>query len=111
MRRPARTVFTAARARSRLGGVARGGLGRRDQVVQLFVEGLETLGLLGLAVEVEKEIINILVASDQVDNVFEKIYLAGELSAEHMGRVDAEIMRSVSSIALTQRSYSSVPSS
>ena len=29
----------------------------------------------------------------------EKIYLAGELAAEHMARVEAEIMRSVSSIA------------
>ena len=45
----------------------------------------ERLGLLGLAVEVEKEIINILVASDQVDAVFEKIYLAGNLDTPGMG--------------------------
>ena len=29
----------------------------------------------------------------------ERAYLSGELTAEHMGKVDAEIMRSVSSIA------------
>jgi nitrogen regulatory protein PII len=39
----------------------------------------ERLGLLGVAVEVEKEVINIVVSTDQVDRVFEVIYLAGKL--------------------------------
>ncbi|MFB0970082.1 MAG: P-II family nitrogen regulator, partial [Pseudomonadales bacterium] len=39
----------------------------------------ERLGLLGLAVDVEKEIITILVADDQVDRIFERMYFAAEL--------------------------------
>ena len=45
----------------------------------------ERLGVLGIAVEVEKEIINIVVANDQIDRVFEKIYLAGNLDTPGMG--------------------------
>ncbi len=45
----------------------------------------ERLGILGIAVEVEKEIINIIVATDQIDRVFEKIYLAGNLDTPGMG--------------------------
>lgn len=39
----------------------------------------ERLGLLGLAVDVEKEIITILCADDQLDRIFEKMYFAAEL--------------------------------
>ncbi len=45
----------------------------------------ERLGILGLAVEVEKEVINIVVANDQVDRVFERMYLAGNLDTPGMG--------------------------
>ncbi|MCK5667308.1 MAG: P-II family nitrogen regulator [Thiotrichaceae bacterium] len=45
----------------------------------------ERLGILGIAVEVEKEMINIVVANDQVDRVFEKMYLAGQLDTPAMG--------------------------
>lgn len=45
----------------------------------------ERLGVLGLAVEVEKEVINIIVASDQVDRLFERIYVAGKLDTPGMG--------------------------
>jgi nitrogen regulatory protein P-II 1 len=45
----------------------------------------ERLGIVGLAVEVEKEIITIVVSNDQVDRVFEKIYLAGNLDTPGMG--------------------------
>ena len=45
----------------------------------------ERLGLLGVAVEVEKEVVNIVVASDQVDRIFEKMYLAGKLDTPGMG--------------------------
>jgi nitrogen regulatory protein PII len=45
----------------------------------------ERLGVLGIAVEVEKEVINIVVAKDQVDRVFERMYLAGHLDAPGMG--------------------------
>ena len=45
----------------------------------------ERLGVLGVAVEVEKEIINIVVSSDQVDRIFEVIYLAGKLDTPGMG--------------------------
>lgn len=43
------------------------------------------LGLLGLAVEAEKEVINIIVSSDQVNRIFECIYLAGDFETPGMG--------------------------
>lgn len=45
----------------------------------------ERLGILGLTVEAEKEIITIIVANDQLDHIFEKIYLAGEIDTPGMG--------------------------
>jgi len=49
-------------------------------------EGIrERLGVLGFAIEVEKEIINILVANDQIDRIFDKMYIAGKLGTPGMG--------------------------
>ena len=49
-------------------------------------EGIrERLGVLGFAIEVEKEIINILVANEQIDRIFEKMYIAGKLDTPGMG--------------------------
>ena len=45
----------------------------------------ERLGILGVGGVVEKEVINIVVSSDQVDRVFEKMYLAGKLDTPGMG--------------------------
>lgn len=45
----------------------------------------ERLGLLGVAVEVEKEIINIVVSTDDADRIFEAMYLAGKLDTPGMG--------------------------
>lgn len=47
----------------------------------------ERLGLLGLAVEVEKEIISIVVANDQRDRVMERMYFAGKLDTPGMGLI------------------------
>ncbi len=45
----------------------------------------EKLGILGVAVEAEKEIINIIVSSEQVNRVFDAMYLEGELDTPGMG--------------------------
>lgn len=45
----------------------------------------ERLGIMGLAVEVDKEVISIIVANDQVDHIFERIYLASKLDTPGMG--------------------------
>ena len=45
----------------------------------------ERLGILGVAVEVEKEVIQVVVSSEQVDRVFETMYLAGKLDTPGMG--------------------------
>ena len=45
----------------------------------------ERLGVLGLTVEAEKEVITIVVASDQVDRIFESMYVAGKLDTPGMG--------------------------
>ena len=46
----------------------------------------ERLGILGLAVEGEKEVVNIIAANDQCDRIFEKTYFAGKLDTPGMGR-------------------------
>ena len=43
------------------------------------------LGIMGLAIEAEKETINIVVSTDQLDRVFEKMYLAGNMDTPGMG--------------------------
>ncbi|MBF0145913.1 MAG: P-II family nitrogen regulator [Magnetococcales bacterium] len=45
----------------------------------------ERLGVLGVAVEVEKEVVNIVVASDQMEAVFDHVYLTGQLDTPGMG--------------------------
>ncbi len=45
----------------------------------------ERLGLLGMAVEVEKEVISIVVPSEQADHIFEIMYKAGKLDTPGMG--------------------------
>lgn len=53
-----------------------------------FAKGMgvrERLGVLGIAVNVEKEVIQIIVSSEQVEHVFERMYLAGQLDTPGMG--------------------------
>lgn len=53
-----------------------------------FAKGMgirERLGILGVAVDVEKEIIHVVVSTEQQDRVFKKMYLAGELDTPGMG--------------------------
>ena len=53
-----------------------------------FARGMgvrERLGVLGVAVNVEKEVIRIVVSSEQVDRVFDAMYLAGQLDTPGMG--------------------------
>ena len=45
----------------------------------------ERLGVLGVAVEVEKEVIKVVVATDQVDAIVEVMYLTGRLDTPGMG--------------------------
>ena len=45
----------------------------------------EKLGVFGVAVEAEKEIVQIIVSTEQVDRIFDAIYLAGELDTPGMG--------------------------
>lgn len=45
----------------------------------------ERLGVLGLAVEAEKEVINIVVSTDDVDRIVETLYLKGGLDTPGMG--------------------------
>jgi len=47
----------------------------------------ERLGILALAVEVDKEVINVVVAKDQADRIFERMYIAGNLDTPGMGLI------------------------
>ena len=49
----------------------------------------ERLGVLGFAIEVEKEVITIAVSTDQLDRVFERMYVAGRLDTPGMGIIHA----------------------
>ena len=45
----------------------------------------ERLGILALVVEVDKEVINVVVAKDQADRILERMYIAGNLDTPGMG--------------------------
>jgi len=47
----------------------------------------EVLGVLSVAIDAEKEIVDVVVASDQADRIFERIYIAGNLDTPGMGIV------------------------
>ncbi|QEP44409.1 P-II family nitrogen regulator [Ectothiorhodospiraceae bacterium BW-2] len=74
--------------------------GHADAVVQAAQEGgaqgasihyafgrgvRERLGILGLTIDAEKEVINIVVSSDQVDHIVDRIYSAGRFDTPGMG--------------------------
>jgi nitrogen regulatory protein P-II 1 len=53
-----------------------------------FARGMgikERLGLLGVAIDAEKEVVHIVVSAEQADRVFEATYLAGKLDTPGMG--------------------------
>ena len=53
-----------------------------------FAKGMgirERLGILGVAVDVEKEVIHVVASTEQQERVFEQMYLAGELDTPGMG--------------------------
>ena len=45
----------------------------------------ERLGALGVAVDAERDVVNVMVSSDEVDRVFERMFLAGKLDTPGMG--------------------------
>jgi nitrogen regulatory protein PII len=45
----------------------------------------ERLGVLGVAVDVQKEVVNVVVSTEQADRIFERMYLAGQLDTPGMG--------------------------
>ena len=45
----------------------------------------ERLGVLGVAVEVEKAVVNIVVSNDQIDQVFDRLYEVGEVATPGRG--------------------------
>ncbi|MBT3347187.1 MAG: P-II family nitrogen regulator [Thiotrichales bacterium] len=45
----------------------------------------ERMGVMGVAVEVDKEIIQVIVSSEQEELIFEQMYLAGKLDTPGMG--------------------------
>ena len=47
----------------------------------------ERLGILGVAVDVEREAISVMVPVDQTDRIFERIFLAGRLDTPGMGYI------------------------
>jgi len=74
--------------------------GRADEVVEAAQEAgaigasitygrgtgvRERLGILGLAIEAEKEFISIIVANDEVNQIFDKMFVAAKLDTPGMG--------------------------
>ena len=63
-------------------------VGATTGATSYFAKGIgirERLGLLGLAVEVEKEVVSLLVASDQQEVVIDHIYQEGKLDTPGIG--------------------------
>ena len=56
----------------------------------------ERLGALGVAVDAERDVVNVMVSSDEVDRLFERIFLAGKLDVPGMGLYLVDIWRSLS---------------
>ncbi len=53
-----------------------------------FARGMgikERLGLLGVAIDAEKEVVQVVVSTEQAERVFEAMYLAGKLDTPGMG--------------------------
>ena len=53
-----------------------------------FAKGMgirERLGIFGVAVDVEKEVIQVVVSSEQQERIFKQMYLAGEMNTPGMG--------------------------
>ena len=67
-------------------------VGASTGAVGYFAKGIgvrERLGLLGLAVETEQDVLHLLVSSDQEETVMDHIYRAGKLETPGMGYVYA----------------------
>ncbi len=47
----------------------------------------ERLGILGVAVDVEREVVSVMVPHDQTDRIFERMFLAGRLDTPGMGYI------------------------
>ena len=65
-------------------------VGATTGAVGYYAKGIgvrERLGLLGLAVEAEKEVISLLVSSEQQDIVLDQIYRAGKLDTPGIGYI------------------------
>lgn len=65
-------------------------VGATTGAIRYFAKGIgmrERLGLLGVAVEVEKDVISLLVSSEQRDVVLDQIYRAGKLDTPGMGYI------------------------
>ena len=45
----------------------------------------ERLGAIGVAVDAEREVVNVMISSDEVDRVFERIFMAAKLDVPGMG--------------------------
>ncbi len=59
----------------------------------------ERLGLMGITVDAEKEVINVLASSEQADRVFEQMFLAGKLDTPGMGIIYmSELMKAATHV-------------
>jgi len=65
-------------------------IGATTGAVGHYAKGIgvrERLGILGLAIEAEKEVISLLVSSEQQDVVLDQIYRAGKLDTPGIGYI------------------------
>lgn len=49
----------------------------------------ERLGILGVAVDVERDVVSVMVSRDEVNRIFERMYLAARLDTPGMGYIYA----------------------
>ena len=80
-------VVTAGRADAVIGAAQEMGAGGAIVYHARGIGVRERLGLLGIAVEADKEVVSLLVPTDQQDIVFEAVYRAAELDVPGAGIV------------------------
>jgi nitrogen regulatory protein PII len=78
-------TFTTLTDATLITAVVQHGFGEVVTDALLEVGIRERLGAVGVAVDAERDIVSVMVSSDEVDRVFERIFLAGKLDTPGMG--------------------------
>ncbi len=91
-------TFTTLTEATLITAVVQSGLGEviADALLEVGIQGAtlhsamgvgirERLGVVGVAVDAERDVVSVMVSSDEVNRIFERVFLAGKLDIPGMG--------------------------